>query len=240
MWCVSLLNPPNENCPEETRHLAVKQIYYYSEVQPYRLKRIGSVEASHVSIILLETSQVFLDSRSSIDVDFLCHVSAQSHEALWETCRSTIPPPANSMSAGNLQREMCRNTSSHGCRPREETPLWWDSDHMTLACPAKTSPFFLKSWLDGLWILEFIWDLFLKTQVSGSTTSMVLQKLDPDTEYTVTVVPVYPEMEGISQSEKGKTSKLTAPDSVEHSLQCHKWLKDSKMWSFSTFPWRFL
>lgn len=80
---------------------------------------------------------------------------------------------------------------------------------------------------------------FLKTQVSGSTTSTVLQKLNPDTEYTVTVVPVYPEMEGISQSEKGKTSELTASDSVGHSLQCYKWLKDSKMWSFFTFPWRF-
>ncbi|XP_029705380.1 collagen alpha-1(XII) chain isoform X1 [Takifugu rubripes] len=46
------------------------------------------------------------------------------------------------------------------------------------------------------------------TQVSGSTTSTVLQNLDPDTEYTVTVVPVYPEMEGISQSEKGKTNPM--------------------------------
>lgn len=45
-------------------------------------------------------------------------------------------------------------------------------------------------------------------QVSGSTTSTVLQKLDPDTEYSVTVVPVYPEMEGISQTEKGKTSEF--------------------------------
>lgn len=63
--------------------------------------------------------------------------------------------------------------------------------------------------------------------MSGSTTSTVLQKLDPDTEYTVTVVPVYPEMEGISQSENGKTSELTAPDSVGHSLQCYKWLRDS-------------
>lgn len=48
-------------------------------------------------------------------------------------------------------------------------------------------------------------------QVSGSTTSAVLQKLDPDTEYIVTVVPVYPEMEGISQSDKGRTSEFTAP-----------------------------
>lgn len=166
-------------------------------------------------------------------------MSAQSHEALWETCRSMIPPPANSKSVGNLQREMCKNTSLRGCRPWEETPPWWDCDHMTLTCPAKTSPCLMKSCLDVLWILEFTWALFLKTQVSGSTTSTVLKNLDPDTEYTVTVVPVYPEMEGISQSEKGKTSELTAPDSVGHSLQCYKWLKDSKMWSFFTFPWRF-
>ncbi|XP_047429514.1 collagen alpha-1(XII) chain-like [Mugil cephalus] len=45
-------------------------------------------------------------------------------------------------------------------------------------------------------------------QVSGSTTSTVLKSLDPDTEYTVTVVPVYHEMEGKPQSENGKTNPL--------------------------------
>lgn len=50
--------------------------------------------------------------------------------------------------------------------------------------------------------------LLLQDQVSGTTTSTVLKNLDPDTEYTVTVVPVYPEMEGISMSENGKTSKF--------------------------------
>uniref|UniRef100_A0A3B4UBZ5 Collagen type XII alpha 1 chain n=1 Tax=Seriola dumerili TaxID=41447 RepID=A0A3B4UBZ5_SERDU len=44
-------------------------------------------------------------------------------------------------------------------------------------------------------------------QVSGTTTATVLKNLDPDTEYTVTVVPVYHEMEGKSQSENGKTMK---------------------------------
>ncbi|CAL8312223.1 unnamed protein product, partial [Boreogadus saida] len=43
-------------------------------------------------------------------------------------------------------------------------------------------------------------------QVSGTTTSMVLKSLDPDTEYTVTVVPVYHEMEGKSQSQNGRTT----------------------------------
>lgn len=44
-------------------------------------------------------------------------------------------------------------------------------------------------------------------QVSGTTTSTVLKNLEPNTEYTVTVVPVYHEMEGKSQSENGKTSE---------------------------------
>ena len=44
-------------------------------------------------------------------------------------------------------------------------------------------------------------------QVPGTSTSTVLKNLDPDTEYTVTVVPVYPEMEGKPQSENGKTSE---------------------------------
>ncbi|XP_039638765.1 collagen alpha-1(XII) chain isoform X1 [Perca fluviatilis] len=45
-------------------------------------------------------------------------------------------------------------------------------------------------------------------QVSGTTTSTVLRKLEPNTEYTVTVVPVYHEMEGKSQSANGKTNPL--------------------------------
>ncbi|XP_071323618.1 collagen alpha-1(XII) chain isoform X2 [Trachinotus anak] len=45
-------------------------------------------------------------------------------------------------------------------------------------------------------------------QVSGSTTSTVLKNLEPNTEYTVTVVPVYHEMEGKPQSENGKTNPL--------------------------------
>ncbi|XP_026196610.1 collagen alpha-1(XII) chain isoform X1 [Anabas testudineus] len=45
-------------------------------------------------------------------------------------------------------------------------------------------------------------------QVSGTTTSTVLKNLQPNTEYTVTVVPVYHEMEGKAQSENGKTTPL--------------------------------
>ncbi|XP_035986482.1 collagen alpha-1(XII) chain isoform X6 [Fundulus heteroclitus] len=45
-------------------------------------------------------------------------------------------------------------------------------------------------------------------QVPGTSTSTVLKNLEADTEYTVTVVPVYPEMEGMSMSENGKTNPL--------------------------------
>ncbi|XP_051264915.1 collagen alpha-1(XII) chain isoform X3 [Dicentrarchus labrax] len=45
-------------------------------------------------------------------------------------------------------------------------------------------------------------------QVSGTTTTTVLKNLEPNTEYTVTVVPVYHEMEGRPQSENGKTNPL--------------------------------
>lgn len=44
-------------------------------------------------------------------------------------------------------------------------------------------------------------------QVPGSTTSTILKNLEPDTVYTVTVVPVYHEMEGKPLSEDGKTSE---------------------------------
>ncbi|XP_014835636.1 PREDICTED: collagen alpha-1(XII) chain-like [Poecilia mexicana] len=45
-------------------------------------------------------------------------------------------------------------------------------------------------------------------QVPGTVSSTVLKQLQPDTEYSVTVVPVYPEMEGKSMSETGKTNPL--------------------------------
>uniref|UniRef100_A0A6Q2Y4A5 Collagen alpha-1(XII) chain n=1 Tax=Esox lucius TaxID=8010 RepID=A0A6Q2Y4A5_ESOLU len=45
-------------------------------------------------------------------------------------------------------------------------------------------------------------------QLSGTTTNTVLKELTPDTEYTVTVVPVYEEMEGLSRSQNGKTNPL--------------------------------
>ncbi|XP_074472614.1 collagen alpha-1(XII) chain isoform X2 [Sebastes fasciatus] len=43
-------------------------------------------------------------------------------------------------------------------------------------------------------------------QVSGSTTTTVLKQLEPNTEYTVSVVPIYHEMEGQSRSANGKTN----------------------------------
>lgn len=45
----------------------------------------------------------------------------------------------------------------------------------------------------------------MQTQVSGSTYRTVLKNLDMDTEYTVTVVPVYSAGEGQPMSENGKT-----------------------------------
>lgn len=45
--------------------------------------------------------------------------------------------------------------------------------------------------------------------MSGGTTSTTLRNLDPDTLYDVAVVPIYPDVEGIRQAEKGKTSEFT-------------------------------
>uniref|UniRef100_A0A8C7QMH6 Collagen type XII alpha 1 chain n=1 Tax=Oncorhynchus mykiss TaxID=8022 RepID=A0A8C7QMH6_ONCMY len=52
-------------------------------------------------------------------------------------------------------------------------------------------------------------------QVSGGTTSTVLRNLLSDTPYTITVVPVYPEGEGLRQSETGKTLPRTPPKNVQ-------------------------
>lgn len=46
-------------------------------------------------------------------------------------------------------------------------------------------------------------------QVSGMSTNTVLRDLQPDTKYTVTLVPVYTEVEGKRLSADGKTSKGT-------------------------------
>lgn len=48
----------------------------------------------------------------------------------------------------------------------------------------------------------------LQEQVSESTTVTVLDKLNPDTRYTITVVPVYAEGDGPSLSDSGKTSEF--------------------------------
>uniref|UniRef100_A0A6Q2XZ99 Collagen alpha-1(XII) chain n=1 Tax=Esox lucius TaxID=8010 RepID=A0A6Q2XZ99_ESOLU len=51
--------------------------------------------------------------------------------------------------------------------------------------------------------------------LSGTTTNTVLKELTPDTEYTVTVVPVYEEMEGLSRSQNGKTIPRTPPKNIQ-------------------------
>ncbi|XP_029902943.1 collagen alpha-1(XII) chain [Myripristis murdjan] len=52
-------------------------------------------------------------------------------------------------------------------------------------------------------------------QVSGGTTNTILRNLLSDTPYTVTVVPVYPEGEGLRQSDKGKTLPRTPPKNIQ-------------------------
>lgn len=47
-------------------------------------------------------------------------------------------------------------------------------------------------------------------QVSGMSTNTLLRDLQPDTKYTVTLVPVYTEVEGKRSSANGKTSKGTS------------------------------
>uniref|UniRef100_A0A4W5MPW3 Fibronectin type-III domain-containing protein n=1 Tax=Hucho hucho TaxID=62062 RepID=A0A4W5MPW3_9TELE len=49
-------------------------------------------------------------------------------------------------------------------------------------------------------------------QVSGGTTATVLRNLLSDTPYTITVVPVYPEGEGLRQSETGKTRTFSTEE----------------------------
>uniref|UniRef100_A0A4W5QLG9 Collagen, type XII, alpha 1b n=1 Tax=Hucho hucho TaxID=62062 RepID=A0A4W5QLG9_9TELE len=55
----------------------------------------------------------------------------------------------------------------------------------------------------------------LKEQVSGGTTNTILRNLLSDTLYTVTMVPVYPEGEGLRQSETGKTLPRTPPKNIQ-------------------------
>uniref|UniRef100_A0A8C7D6D4 Collagen type XII alpha 1 chain n=1 Tax=Oncorhynchus kisutch TaxID=8019 RepID=A0A8C7D6D4_ONCKI len=45
-------------------------------------------------------------------------------------------------------------------------------------------------------------------QVPGSTTTIVLRNLKPDTPYTISVLPIYPAREGKRQAENGKTQPL--------------------------------
>lgn len=47
----------------------------------------------------------------------------------------------------------------------------------------------------------------LQTRVSGMSTNTMLRDLQPDTEYRVTLVPVYSDVEGKQVSENGKTSE---------------------------------
>lgn len=57
-----------------------------------------------------------------------------------------------------------------------------------------------------LYVLDNLITLF-QTTVSGMSTNTVLRNLVPDTEYKVTLVPMYGDIEGKRNSENGKTSK---------------------------------
>ncbi|XP_031437444.1 collagen alpha-1(XII) chain isoform X2 [Clupea harengus] len=52
-------------------------------------------------------------------------------------------------------------------------------------------------------------------QVSESTTTLLLKNLDPNTEYTVTVLPVYAEGDGPELGENGKTKPLGAVKNLQ-------------------------
>ncbi|TNM95613.1 hypothetical protein fugu_016696 [Takifugu bimaculatus] len=52
-------------------------------------------------------------------------------------------------------------------------------------------------------------------QVPGRTHNTVLKNLQPDTDYTVTVVPVYPTGEGKPESENGKTLERSPVRNIE-------------------------
>ncbi len=58
-------------------------------------------------------------------------------------------------------------------------------------------------------------------QVSGGTTSTILRNLLSDTPYTVTVVPVYPEGEGLRQSDDGKTRKSSTVLAASDQIHLH-------------------
>lgn len=53
--------------------------------------------------------------------------------------------------------------------------------------------------------------------MSAGTSSTILRGLQPDTLYTVSLVPVYPEGDGKTMSENGKTSK-TKPKRQDNSI----------------------
>uniref|UniRef100_A0A8C6M865 Collagen alpha-1(XII) chain n=1 Tax=Nothobranchius furzeri TaxID=105023 RepID=A0A8C6M865_NOTFU len=79
------------------------------------------------------------------------------------------------------------------------------------------------------------------TSVSGVTTNTVLRELRPDTEYKVTVVPVYIDGEGKQQSENGKTKllggvkNLRVTDPTTSSLRVHWEAADGNVRQYRIF-----
>uniref|UniRef100_A0A8C1H4V2 Collagen, type XII, alpha 1b n=1 Tax=Cyprinus carpio carpio TaxID=630221 RepID=A0A8C1H4V2_CYPCA len=57
--------------------------------------------------------------------------------------------------------------------------------------------------------------MFVPLVLSGMSTNTILRNLQPNTEYRVTVIPVYPDAEGKKQSENGKTIPRVPPRNIQ-------------------------
>lgn len=58
----------------------------------------------------------------------------------------------------------------------------------------------------------------LKATIGGRQNSVVLQKLKPDTPYTITVSSLYPDGEGGRMTGRGKTSKWAHTPAASYEL----------------------
>lgn len=70
--------------------------------------------------------------------------------------------------------------------------------------------------------------------MSAGTSSTVLRGLQPDTLYTVSLVPVYPEGDGKIMSENGKTSKTQ----LEPTVLLNHFLQDNFLHIYKLITWR--
>lgn len=78
-------------------------------------------------------------------------------------------------------------------------------DHCPLLRLRNVSP--LPFIVSGLDVIKGV-ALIQQEKVSAGTSNTILRNLQPDTVYTVSLVPVYAEGDGKTASENGKTSEL--------------------------------